>query len=299
MRERHPRVAAHFAETHGLVLSQQVMLLAAFFAGLDDSERAAVGRLGIAPWGVTEWFGDDGLTRRVRPGLDARLHARYACDPPELVTVMSGHADGLHYGFFHDEPAKPPWLLVHNFARDTGETAGVNGVGRTVIDFLHFHVQQARKDGLEVEVLLPALEELCDASAAVVAAEQPRRPKTISRLRALCGVGPALPASIKPSSSWPALEVRRRAYAASDPIVERWIAEAREAVAAGAPALALMIGHDLFFLRSAFQDEAVELLEQGYGAIGREPLARIARLHSAHRTLASVDVYEPRGGSLT
>lgn len=289
--ERHPEAAARFAETHGLTLSRQVALLAAFFAGLDDEERRALQALGLAPAGPTRWYTDAGWARRVRPGLDARLDFRYRRDPPELVTVATGSADGQHFGFFHDEPDEAPWLLVENVARDTAETVAVNGRARTVVDFLRIRVKVGLRDGLPVAPLHRVLDELDGAGTEVLAAEKrAHRKRAVTRLDTLGGAGPSVPPEVA-RTPIPSRAARRTALTTGDPLVATWLAAARSGLAAGEPALALTLGRDLWFLDDGRGDEAVALLESGYAALGREALARIARVHHTHRGIASVDVY--------
>lgn len=288
-RARHPAVAARFLETHGLTLSQQVMLLAAFFQGLDDTERAALRGLGLQPVGAATWYSDAGIART--PKLDARLHYRYRRDPPELVTVLTGESDGLHFGFLHDEPTKVPWLLVSNYARELGESVAASGSRRTVIDFLRQLVTRALREGQSVEPLVAVVDELAAAGEEVLAAELKAHPKkTVHRLRTLGGPGPIVPPKQISPTPLPGPASRKEAYASPARAAEL-VAAARAELARGFPALALLVGQDLFWLGAMLQEEAVQLLEAGYGALGRDALGAIARLHHAHRDLASVDVY--------
>lgn len=288
--QRHDRVAARFAETHGLALSRQVALLAACFSGLEGDAARALASLGLAPAGPTRWFTDAGWARRVAPGLDPRLDFRFRRDPPELVTVATGAADGHHLGFVHDLPDEPPWLLAESFARDTAETAAVCGKGRTIVDFLRQRAKAGVRDGLPTAPLLPVLDAMGDAAAAVRTAEKrAHRPGTVTRLPTLGGVGPLVP----PKTVLPALpdrSLRRAALLGGEPVVDAWLAQARADCAAGAPALALLLGHDLWFL-DLRRDDAVELLVAGYAAWDRGALGAIAAVHHAHRDRASVEVH--------
>jgi len=293
MRQYHPAVAARFFELYGFVLSEQVALLAALFTSLDEDEQRAARALELAPAGITSWF-THGIDRPVRPGLDARLHYRYWCDPPEVVTLMTGGADGLHLGLFHDTLDKPGWLVVQCYARADGVTSSVTGWQTTILDHLHILVRRGLRDGLEVEPLQLAIEELSEASADIVDREHrpKRRRAPIPRYDTVRGTGPVLPPKTTPSPSWPAKTARMNAYREDDTtLIQRWIDEARAELERGDPGLAMLVGTDLFFLRTRYQTEAVELLTRGYEALGRAPLAALVRLHHAHRDLASVDVF--------
>lgn len=293
MRDRHAAVAAHFATLYGFVLSEQVALLAALFTSLDADEKRAASALELAPAGVTTWF-THGLDRPLKPGLDARLDYRYWCTPPEAVTILTGGADGLHFGLFHDALDKPAWLVTQCYARDDAMTISATGRQTTILDHLHILARRAIGDGIDCAPLLPAIEELAAASEDIV--DREHRPKKlrgpILRYDTVRGVGPVLPPKSSPSPSWPNKATRTKAYDANDTArIEQWISDARAALVATDPGLAILVGSDLFFLRTRYQNEAVELLTRGYEAIGRAPLADIVRLHHAHRDLASVHVY--------
>ncbi len=71
------------------------------------------------------------------------------------------------------------------------------------------------------------------------------------------------------------------------------VATAREELADGKPAFALVLGRELhWFDDDRTRDEALALLKEAYGALGRDALASIAEVHHAHRDLRSVGVYE-------
>ena len=75
------------------------------YAGIDRRPFAA-----FAP-GVRH---DD---RGVAGAFADRLH-----EPPELVPIFKGHADGEHIGYFYDDPSRPPCGLASNYAWDSAET---------------------------------------------------------------------------------------------------------------------------------------------------------------------------------
>lgn len=299
MEERHPAVAARFHATHGLVLSHQVMLLAAFWRGLSEEERRALGGLeglGLAPMGITKWYADGGLERPLLPGLDARLDARYRFDIPELVTVMSGATDGLHFGFVHDEPDAYPWLLAQSHARDSAETSAAEGRGRTVLDFIHRAARQAMKDTgrQSLALVVSAVEELADASAAVVAAEHPKRIKPGSaRLPTCDGLGPMLPDRALGELPWPTKDVRRAACRARSKELDGWFARAEAELREGKPHFALLLGRDLYFCADDAEGtaRALALMVPAYRSLGRDALAEIVLVHARHRDLRSVEVF--------
>ena len=51
-----------------------------------------------------------------------RLGTRYYDDPPEFFTVFSGDTDGLHWGYWFDDPDNSPSCCVAEyFSRDAFE----------------------------------------------------------------------------------------------------------------------------------------------------------------------------------
>ena len=49
------------------------------------------------------------------------LHWRYYDDPPEFFTVLAGGGDGLHWGYFLDDPPHGPGCVASYYARDAYE----------------------------------------------------------------------------------------------------------------------------------------------------------------------------------
>src|SRR4029079_17577588 len=122
MWERFPAVSALVGRGYGLRLPRHLGVLCALTRSRDAAEREGLNYLGMTSFGLTEYFGDDGLNLVGRDGLDPRLQGRYRQDPPEFVTVLGGDTDGLHYGLWYDDPADLPALTVRNYARDSAET---------------------------------------------------------------------------------------------------------------------------------------------------------------------------------
>jgi Uncharacterised conserved protein (DUF2228) len=96
---------------------------AALWRSLTEVERKGMKSVVRSPGGIMTWFEDGGLSRKTRDGLDQRLESRFRADPPELVTVMWGNSDGLHFGLWYDDPMHGPTFLAHNYARLGGDLA--------------------------------------------------------------------------------------------------------------------------------------------------------------------------------
>lgn len=65
--------------------------------------------------------------------------ARYYNDPPEFLTVASGHTDGLHWGYYVDDPESPPFPLVSYYSNDAFE---LQIVGYTMFDVLRCRIEE-------------------------------------------------------------------------------------------------------------------------------------------------------------
>jgi len=303
MEGRFEAVARRMREVYGLRLPRYLATFAAFWASLDALERQGAESLGRSPGGIMVWFEDDGLERRTRGGLDARLECRFRCDPPEMVTVMWGDSDGLHFGLWYDDPADPPTYVVHNYARDSAETW--RDEEPTPLAVLAAAAKEAIEDPyregeppLALHAVREALGWFAEADRAALAADPPA-PRWLSapRIPTLGTFGPGLPAdagSIRVGDSY----ARHEAYRSQPGRVQKWIASARRECAEGRPAAALTFGLDLHWVDAeATREAARELLVAAYEALGRRAHAETIKVHYVHRDLGSVGVFLRRGES--
>ncbi|GAA0492231.1 hypothetical protein Ade02nite_68780 [Paractinoplanes deccanensis] len=291
MTQRFSPVAAHVRQVWGLRLPHHV----AVFAALAASDGAALGEIGLSPWGVTDYFRDGGLDRRGRDGLDQRLHARFRHDPAEFLTVMRGNTDGLHFGLWYDDPAELPTAIAHNYARDSAETwtstepTLLRVVRERVNGFLADYGDEEEEAG-RVAPLIEALDWYQAADEAALRQDGPPGAASMPRSYLAMSPMPLLP----PGSGDPQVAASGSRLAAfqDDPVqAAAWIAEARHQLAAGQPALALAVGSELHWLDDdAHRDAGLDLLVGAYRALGRDALAEIALVHAAHRDLPSVQV---------
>jgi hypothetical protein len=296
MRAAHPAVSERFARTHGLRLPRQLAVFAAFWTSLDARERAAMHLLGLQPWGITQLFLPGGLDLRPRDGLDERLDCRFRRDPPEFVTVLGGDSDGLHFGFWYDDPAELPTFVVLNYARDSAETCG--GGMMTLLGQVWSRLDDRLRDGEDADddaaalrALAAALDWFAPADGQALEEDGPRRWSGADRPETMGSIGPALPSGSGDPGS-PA--ARTAAYRGEPDAVRRLVADARADLAAGRPAAALVVGSELHWLdRDDLAADALELLTGAYRALGRDALAGIAEVHHRHRDLRSVEVLQP------
>lgn len=289
---RFPAVAAHMRAVYDMALPRHVTYAAAFWAGLTEEERSeAWSYLGCGPFGILEWFADDGLTKPSR--YDERLHGRFRRDPPEFVTVFSGNSDGSHWGLWYDDPRELPRLIAHNWARDSAETGPCKP---TLLGSLRAEMTRERlgpKDYPHARRVLAWLDEMHALELAAHREEKigPSLPHT---QHCIGGMDPVVPGARVPDDlvGYAAHEARYKAYRGDIPLVRTWIAEAERELEAGEPLRALFLARELHWCDGdELRAEAAELGIRAYRALGRDALAEILRVHVEHRDLPSVDVY--------
>lgn len=301
MNERFGAIAARMNDVYGLRLPRYLATFAAFWRSLDEIQRRGMRHLGRSPGGIMVWFEDGGLERKTRDGLDPRLEDRFRCDPPELVTVMWGDTDGLHFGLWYDDPANPPTCVAHNYARDSAETwrddeptplAVLAARLREYID--DPHGDRGEPAPLSVHAAREAQAWFTAADRAALAADPPAaRWAKADRIPTLGTFGPALPpgaGSIRVGGT----EERSKAWRTQGPRVRKWLESAKRDCAEGKPAAALTFGLDLHWLDAEeHRADALALMVMAYEKLGRHAHAETVKVHYAHRDLASVGVFLP------
>jgi hypothetical protein len=298
---RFDAVERRMKDVYGLRLPRHVAVWDAFCKSLSSFERAGLEHVGRSPVGVLEvWFGDGGLDRMTRDGLDPRLEMRFRCDPPEFVTIMGGDSDGLHYGLWYDDPSELPTCLAYNYARDSAETSfdertAIRHIGKRVAEC--FEGDDAEADPpLSLMALRAAVSWFAVADDKALSDDGDANRTTPLRGQILAGPGPVVPANAgNPRASSSAADHRSDAYRDESRREEvlAWIAKAKEELAGGQPAYALTLGRELHWLDSDdYRTQPLDLLTSAYEALGRPALAAIARVHHQHRDLATVGVFE-------
>lgn len=295
--ERFPAVAQRMKEVYGLRLPRYVATFAAFWRSLSELEREGMRNLGRSPGGIMVWFEERGLSRKTRDNLDPRLDCRFRADPPELVSIMWGDSDGLHYGLWYDDPADPPTYIAHNYARDSAETW--RDEAHTPIGVLLKKARERIKDeygndpaSLAIYAVRAALEWFAEADAQALAADPPaKRWLEADRIETLGTFGPALPpgaGTIRVGDAHQRMEAWRKTPAR----VRKWIESAKRDCAAGKPAAALTFGLDLHWLDTdEYRQDAQDLLLMAYEKLGRHAHAETLKVHYANQDLGSVGVF--------
>jgi len=246
------------------------------------------------------------------PRYSQLLHWRYSMDPPEFFTVLAGGGDGLHWGYYLDDPAAGVGCVASYYALDVFELAADgDDLFAAVRLFLEEswadceldHSYQLAEDEEHDESLarLGALREQLLAFgtgerpevgqeyADRYSGRAPGRPQPVAETREGMGVvvPPELyrPLPVKDKKLWSLLRKE------DDPV--ELVEEARRALREGFPGTALKLGKDLWSFGGGRRAEhAYELLDAAYAALGREPLRRVLQAHRANRDLPSVDILE-------
>lgn len=200
--------------------------------------------------------------------------ARYYNDPPELVTVLGGLIDGLHWGYWFDAPGELEPVVVSYYANDAFELSEHGG---SLFDAARQHLEALQRDAKgyvkdDPEYADDYRKQLKDLASARAAMPSPKKSKAkrrvVAQTRSKIGI-------VVPKQQY-------RALAKSDPFevwnyepkakdVKRQVEGAKKALTEGFPGTALKLGHDLWIYRD-FREQSAELLDLAYAALGREVL---------------------------
>lgn len=230
-------------------------------------------------------------------GATSRID-RFFDDPPEFITVLVGHSDGLHWGYWFDAPGKLEPVVASFSANDAFEI-GTSGVTlfeamREHLEALHQEAEAAASDEPEHAAVH---RERVDALAAVRAAFAKHAPDLRRRREtgeAYFGkyVFSTKPRThrrpVAPTRSSMGIVVEKKQYRAlglKSADVTRLEKAARAAAEAGAPGAALQLGHDLWTDRE-HRVTSSELLDLAYSKLDRSPLRALLSKAMAFRERA-------------
>jgi hypothetical protein len=240
------------------------------------------------------------------------LHWRYYGDPPEFFTVLAGGSDGLHWGYFLDDPPHDTSCVASYYARDAYE---LSANGDTLFEAVRLHLEYCHSDQTDYleldpggkatyEAALGNLEHLRRRLMEYATVDQPevgdeyteryantnRRSKSVVA-RTMEGMGVVVPPSVYRPLSMEDRRLWRYLRRTRNP--QDVVNEARRALADGFPGTALKLGKDLWATSGTIKaDYACELLESAYAAMGRTILGEVLQTHRANRELPSVDILE-------
>jgi hypothetical protein len=205
---------------------------------------------------------------------------RFFNDPPEFFTVLRGPIDGLHWGYWFDQPGELKPVVVSYGANDAFE---IRLDGETLFDAVRKYIELEQQAGDEHPGAREALAKHWRALR--------KRSETGDAYLKKYGK-PAIRKASVPTRSGLGIIVDRKRYqplGKRDPFtkkhdywpeaadVKRFVAAARKAAADGYPGTALKLGHDLWIYRD-HHAASHEMLALAYSALGRDVLkAQLAR----------------------
>ena len=222
--------------------------------------------LGIVLANVFQVFEDPSAT-----GLETPFYR----DPPEFVTLLVGDADGLHWGYYVDDPGAGPFPVANYYHNDAFQLSVDSDLPQAVAAYagnVHDQVEELiGSDPGSAEEGRQKLQRI-DAVRKTLAAYQSRGSvRRVAAAPTRDGMGIVVPAG----SYAPLGKVdpfRDALYSPSAAEVERLRTAALDALRNGYPGTALKLGKDLWDYAEFFE-VSCELLAAAYDALGR-PLLR-------------------------
>jgi hypothetical protein len=249
---------------------------------------------------------------RRTPRYSLLLHWRYTFDPPEFFTVLAGGGDGLHWGYYLDDPTSALGCVASYYARDTFEF-GIDGndlfqavrldleesYGSAELDHSYgliddeeYKETQAALAEFRHKLTAWATRRREEIGAAYVdryAGRASRRRQVVAKTHERMGI-------VVPPQSYRSLslsDAKLWPYLCDSDDPADMVEEARRALREGFPGTALKLGKDLWAVGGERHTEyAYELLDAAYAALGRQVLREVLRIHRENRELPSVDILE-------
>jgi hypothetical protein len=227
-------------------------------------------------------------------------------DPPEFFTILWGNIDGLHRGYWFDDPGRPPGCIASYYNNDAYDLAYWPA---TLFETLRCLIEWSHDGVLENRQIDPehrghydrALEEI-DRLRQCLNAWVPglfgkRKQRGWSYPDRYQHAGRRKRSVVARTWGRESIVVPRkrfRAPGADDEAIwrevrqadgaARWTAVAEQALADGYPGTALKLGKDLWRLGGkAVEPDACRLMEEAYRALGRPLLAEVLQGHRRQR----------------
>lgn len=260
---------------YGIDFPDELFELWDWYQRLSKPAEAGWKVLAMTPHGVL-----DALAGKLDGSLryPAVLHWRYQYDLPELFTLFVGDTDGLHWGYWFDDPGRLPPVVASYYARD-----GVNYVASPSLwhaiatrseqmrSSIHENLEYDAKHATSYAQQLAALDEL-DAVLPKPREVTPRKP--VAKTPEGMGI------VVEPAQLGRWLQ--------PDEIVADEVLGFVDAeIAAGRPGTALLVGRMLW---DGHKDLALKIFLRAYPALGRDALHAVAAAHFKHPAIPSLDL---------
>jgi hypothetical protein len=197
------------------------------------------------------------------------FETRFYKDPPEFITLLTGDTDGLHWGYYVDDPAFGSFPVAHYYQNDAFELTiaadlfeavadHLGGLYRTTEEYLETDAASAYRQDLQ---RLDALREILEPYRSHEEAHRYVTAPTRDRMGIIVPTDQYRPLQ---EQDW----FQEPLYLPTRDEVQSFRHAALEALRDGYPGAALKLGKDLWDY-PAFFDVSCELLEQAYPALDR------------------------------
>lgn len=229
--------------------------------------------------------------------------ARYYNDPPEFLTVAYGRTDGLHWGYYVDDPQSPTFPVVAYYSNDAFE---LTVVGETLFEALRDEVERKYSSCLEDLEHDPKEKDAYQRRLAHLARVRERLQtyatgergevggEYLAKYTAISGRSRRVVAPTRDGMGIVVPEGKYQPVSGDDPYqiwnyrptsqeVQAKNEEALQLLAQGYPGAALKLGKDLWVYRD-FREASYALLEAAYAALRRELLREWLHMAIAFRT---------------
>lgn len=224
--------------------------------------------------------------------------ARYYNDPPEFLTLASGHTDGLHWGYYVDDPLKPAFPVASFYSNDAFQ---LTVKGKSLFEAVRYEIEISYRDSMDYMESDPdykqsyeeKISQLAVLREALQKYETGERPEVGNRyLRTRANSRRRLPptrddmgikvpeGSYRPLKGADSFQIWN--YVPNEKDVQEKAAEAMDLLTQGYPGAALKLGKDLWIYRD-FRETSYALLDAAYTALNRDQLKEWLKVAIAYR----------------
>jgi Uncharacterised conserved protein (DUF2228) len=204
------------------------------------------------------------------------FETRYHKDPPEFITLLTGDTDGLHWGYYVDDPTFNSFPVAHYYQNDAFELTIAADLFEAVADHLK-GLYRTTEEYLETDsASAPAYRQDLQRLDAVWEILEPYRTHEEAHRYVTAPTRDGM-GIIVPTDQYRPLQeqdwFQEPLYLPTRDEVRSFRQAALEALRDGYPGTALKLGKDLWDY-PAFFDFSCELLEQAYPALDRPLLKK-------------------------
>lgn len=228
--------------------------------------------------------------------------ARYYNDPPEFVTVARGRTDGLHWGYYVDDPQSSAFPVVAYYSNDAFK---LTVVGDTLFEALRDELEGHYRGCIELMEYYPDEKDTCQHHLDQLARLRERLQtyatgersevggEYVAKYRAMSGLSRHVIAPTRDAMGIVVSDGKYRPVSGDD-LYQLWdyrptshevqerTEEALQLLAQGYSGAALKLGKDLWVYRD-FREASYALLDAAYADLNRELLRKFLHMAVAFR----------------